>query len=395
MTNNFTTSKILVTCAKGIAPYLKNEISALGFPVLEEKTLGIFTQGSYNDTVGLNMRLRTGLRVLYQLDEFNAQTPDQLYEHLLTIKWEDYIDKDGYISVTSSVSTDTIKDFRFANLKCKDAIVDRIQQKCGRRPDSGPDRDKAVLFLYWKDNECAVFLDTTGEPLSKRGYRKIPMRAPMQESLAAAVILATGWNGTGPFINPMCGSGTLAIEAALIALDKAPGLLRHNYGFMHFKQYDMEHYKTIRQDLRSKVKKSPDFDIVATDKDPQAVAASKKNAKTAGVDHLIEFNVCDFTQTRIPEQGGGIIILNPEYGMRLNEEKSLTGVYKGIGDFFKTSCTGYKGYVFTGNLSLAKKVGLKTSRRLMFYNGSIECRLLEYELYTGTKKLYKTEKADP
>ncbi|MBN2412214.1 class I SAM-dependent RNA methyltransferase [candidate division KSB1 bacterium] len=395
MINNTELSRILVTCAKGIAPYLKNEISALGFPILEEKTLGIFTQGSFNDTIGLNMQLRTGLRVLYLLDEFSAYTPDELYDRLIQINWEDYIHKDGYISVTSSVSTDSIKDSRFANLKCKDAIVDRIQQKCGARPDSGPDRDKAVIFLYWKDDICAVFLDTTGEPLSKRGYRKIPMKAPMQETLAAAVILATGWDGNGPFINPMCGSGTLAIEAAFIALNKAPGLLRHNFGFMHFKQYDKEHYQSIRRDLRSKMKKTPDFDIWATDIDPGAVSAAQKNANTAGVEHLINFQVCDFTGTPVPEREGGIIVLNPEYGFRLNEEKGLAGVYKGIGDFFKTNCTNYKGYIFTGNLSLAKKVGLKTSRRLIFYNGSIECRLLEYELYTGTKKPYKTEKADP
>jgi len=395
MSKNSELSKILITCAKGISPYLKNEIMVLGFPVLEEKTLGIFTRGTFNDTISLNMQLRTGLRVLYQLDEFYAQTPDELYDHLYKINWEDYIFEDGYISVTSSVSTESIKDFRYANLKCKDAIVDRIQQKCSRRPDSGPDRDKAVIFLYWKEDECAIFLDTTGEPLSKRGYRKIPMKAPMQETLAAAVILATGWNGNGPFINPMCGSGTLAIEAALIALNKAPGLLRHNYGFMHFKQYDKELYKSIRQNLRSKVKKTLDFDILATDNDPKAVAASKKNAMTAGVEHLINFQVCDFAKTPIQEQGGGIIVLNPEYGIRLNEEKDLSGIYKGSGDFFKNKCTGYRGYIFTGNLTLAKKVGLKTTRRLTFYNGSIECRLLEYELYEGTKKVYKTEKANP
>ena len=142
---------------------------------------------------------------------------------------------DGYFSVTSSVHNPAINDSRFANVRCKDAIVDRMKEKCGRRPDTGPDRNRIVIHLYWKGNIGQVFIDTSGEPLSRRGYRMIPLKAPMQETLAAAVVLATGWGRDGNFINPMCGSGTLAIEAALIALQRAPGLLRSNYGFMHLK----------------------------------------------------------------------------------------------------------------------------------------------------------------
>ncbi len=386
-------AKILVTCAKGISPYLKAEIAGLGFPVEAEKTLGVFTSGTLQDTIRLNMQLRTGLRVLYQLAEFSAQTPDQLYKYLVKVNWEDYLDADGYVCVTSAVSTPAINDTRFANLKTKDAIVDRMQQQCGRRPDSGPERNKAVVFLYWKEDECAIFLDTSGEPLSKRGYRKIPLHAPMQEPLAAAVIAATGWQGNSPFINPMCGSGTLAIEAALIALNKAPGLLRNHFGFMYIKSFNQDFYQSVRSELRQKVIKSLDVEIVATDIDPDAVQGSKQNAQTAGVEQFIHFHQDDFRNTPIP-QNPGVVILNPEYGVRLNEEQRLEEIYKNIGDFFKTSCKGHKGYVFTGNLNLAKKIGLKTSRRLIFYNGPIECRLLEYELYEGTKKFYGKEKAD-
>jgi len=386
-------AKILVTCAKGISPYLKEEIAGLGFPVEAEKTLGVFTSGTLQDTIRLNMQLRTGLRVLYQLAEFRAHTPEQLYKYLVKLNWEDYLDAEGYICVTSAVSTPAINDTRFANLKTKDAIVDRMQQQCGRRPDSGPERNKTVIFLYWREDECAIFLDTSGEPLAKRGYRQIPLNAPMQETLAAAVIMATGWQGQSPFINPMCGSGTLAIEAALVALNKAPGLLRNHFGFMHIKNYDSEFYQTIRADLRRQVKKTIDFEIVATDIDAAAVQGSKKNAQTAGVDQYIHFDKADFRETPVPQQPG-IIIMNPEYGVRLNEEARLETVYKEIGDFLKTSCQGHKGYVFTGNLNLAKKVGLKTSRRLIFYNGPLECRLLEYELYEGTKEIYGNKKAD-
>ncbi len=380
-------AKILVTCAKGISGILAEELKELGFPVLDEKQLGVFTEGSFNDTIKLNFHLRTGLRVLYHLKDFNARTPDDMYKHVRQVPWEDYLSEHGYFSITSSVSNKNIRDTRFANLKCKDAVVDRMQEKFGRRPDSGPDRSKAVLFLYWRENEGAIYLDTSGEPLAKRGYRKMPYKAPMQECLAAALILSTGWKGESAFVNPMCGSGTLAIEAALIAADKAPGLLRTNFGFMHLKPYDANIYKEVRLACR-KQSKGVDVPIIATDISKDAIFAAQRNAETAGVHRLLTFDVCDYSETKVPGDEG-IVVLNPEYGVRLNEERRLEPVYQGIGDFFKQSCNGYMGYVFTGNLELGKKVGLKTKSKKIFYNGPIECRLLEYELYSGTRKINK------
>ena len=378
-------SRLLITCAAGVAPILADELRALGFPVLEVMNLGVFTEGSLLDCVSLNLQLRTGLRVLYLLQKFRADTPDELYRGLRRLPWPEVLPVDGYLSVTSAVSTPSIQDSRFANLKCKDAIVDAMQLKYGRRPNSGPDRSHSVIFLHWKQSDASIFIDTSGEPLAKRGYRKMPFKAPMQETLAAAVILAAGWRGEGHFVNPMCGSGTLAVEAAMIALDKAPGLLRTNFGFMHIVGYDSAAYQEIRKTLRIRARKTMSGRIIATDRDPQAVAAARQNAQTAGVDHLIEFKVCDFRRTVVPA-GGGIIMLNPPYGMRMGEQKQLEGLYGAIGDFFKQSGNGYKGYIFTGNLALVKKVGLKTSRRITFYNGAVESRLLEYELYSGSQK---------
>jgi putative N6-adenine-specific DNA methylase len=207
----------------------------------------------------------------------------------------------------------------------------------------------------------------------------------MQETLAAAVVLATRWAGDGSFINPMCGSGTLAIEAALIALGRAPGLLRSNYGFMHLKGFDEPSWKVLRRRVRAEAKDRLNGRIVATDVSPQAVEAAKKNAMTAGVDRFIEFGVCEFSETPVPNSGG-VILLNPEYGERMGEIEKLKETYKKTGDFFKKRCQGYKGYLFTGNLDLAKRVGLRTKRRILFYNGPIECRLLEYDLYEGSRK---------
>jgi len=378
-------NRIVITCAKGIAPFLKEEVLSLGLPILLEGIADVETEGTMEDAIKLNLFLRTGQRVLFLLEEFNAKRPDELYNKVSRIKWEDIIPEDGYLCVTSSVETSTIKDSRFANLKCKDAIVDRMNEKCGRRPDSGPKRDRTVIHLYWKDERCQIYVDTSGEPLSRRGYRRIPLRAPMQETLAASVILATGWKGNGNFINPMCGSGTLAIEAAMIALNKAPGLLRNNYGFMHLKGFNESSWNALRKKTRVIAKKSLNGRIIATDISQEAIEAAKKNATTAGVAHLMEFGVCGYSETPVPK-GGGVVVLNPEYGERLGEIEKLKEVYKGIGDFFKKKCQGYKGYIFTGNLDLAKKVGLKTKRRIPFFNSNIECRLLEYDLYEGSKK---------
>ncbi len=378
-------NKILITCAKGITPFLKEELISLGFPIISESVAGIETEGTMDDTLRLNLLLRTGHRVLFLLRQFRAENADDLYKEGWEIEWEEYIAGNGYYSVSSSVDNPTITTPLFANLKLKDAIADRIRKKSGQRPDSGPEKNRTVVNLYWKDNDCSIYLDTSGEPLSKRNYRKIPMNAPMQETLAAAVIRAAAWNGTGHFINPMCGSGTLAIEAALAGLNRASGILRYNFGFMHLKGYNESLWKDLRTQAKKEAKKELDCRIIATDISRDAVDAARNNAATAGVEHLIEFDVCDYSDTLIPE-GSGIVILNPGYGKRMDKEKELESVYKEIGDFFKQKCKGYTGYIFTGNLDLAKKVGLKAKRRVQFFNGPIDCRLLEYVLYEGSRK---------
>jgi putative N6-adenine-specific DNA methylase len=384
-------NKILITCAKGITSYLSDEIEKLGLPVISETLASIGTEGTFEDAMRLNLMLRTGLRVLYLIKEFKADDGDELYREVAKLDWEDIIDEDGYISVSSSVDNPTIRDSRFPNVRCKDAIVDRLTERCGRRPDSGPLQDRTVINLYWKDDNCAIYIDTSGEPLSRRGYRKIPMQAPMQETLAAAVIMAAGWDGDTNFINPMCGSGTLAIEAAMAALNMPAGMLRSNYGFMHVKLFDKNTWQNILAEAGSKILKIMNSRIIATDLRRDAIDAAKKNAELAGVRQFIEFRVCPFEQTAVPE-GSGIVILNPEYGERMGRTQELESVYHNIGDFFKQKCSGYKGYIFTGNMELTKKVGLRSKRKIPFYNSAIECRLLEYELYQGSKKSKYTDK---
>jgi 23S rRNA G2445 N2-methylase RlmL len=383
-------NRILITCAKGIVPFLREELLHLEFPVLSESIAGVVTEGTLDDTLRLNLLLRTGHRVLFLIKDFTACDGDALYRSVSEVAWEEYIAEDGYVCVRSSVDNPTIRDSRYANVRCKDAIVDRIKERRGQRPDSGPDQDRVVINLYWKGEHCSLYFDTSGEPLSRRGYRKIPMSAPLQETLAAAVIMASGWNGSGHFVNPMCGSGTLAVEAALAGLNRAAGIVRDNYGFMHIKGFNGPLWNSLRAEAKEEAKKTLGCRIIATDIRREAVEAAKKNAAIAGVEHLIEFAVCDYSETTVPDEGG-VVILNPEYGERMGKIRELEGVYKGIGDFFKQKCRGYAGYILTGNLDLAKKVGLRAKRKVPFFNGGIECRLLQYELYEGSRKDKKPE----
>jgi len=385
-----TESKIIVTCNKRLSPYLQSEIEALGFTPVRVFQTGVELKGTVNDTIALNLNLRCASQVLYLLNSFTAANPQQLYEQLVAIEWEKVIDFTGYFSVTSNVNNEHITTPLFANVKVKDAIVDRIKDKKGLRPNSGPDQNKTVVHLYWQDDKAEVFLDTSGETLAKHSYRKIPGKAPMLEALAASTIMATNWDKNSTFINPMCGSGTLAIEAALLATDKSPGFFRMNYGFMHIMGYEEEVFFTERRKLKDKGKKALNFKIIATDLSADAVDIAQKNAKTAGVEHLIDFSVCDFADTIVPDEPG-IIMFNPEYGERLGTHTKLEATYKRMGDYMKQKCLGYRGYIFTGNPDLAKRIGLKANRRVEFYNGKLDCRLLEYELYEGSKREPKEE----
>jgi len=381
-----TIAPITITCHNRIAPYLEQEVRELGFTVEETFITGVRLSGTINDCIRLNLNLRCASQVLYSLIQFEATDADDVYKNLCDYPWENILPDPGFFSVTSNVLNDTINNSMFANLRVKDAIVDRIRTKRGTRPSTGPALDGAVIHLFWKNEHAEVFIDTSGDSLARHGYRKIPGGAPMLESLAAATIFAGKWDRVSPFVNPMCGSGTLAIEAALIATNTRPGLFRLNYAFMHLAGYDDEVYLQQMELLNKQIIDIPGLTIIATDRSEFAVANAKKNAVAAGVADLIKFGVCDFEDTDVPEGMNGVVYMNPEYGMRLGEEQALEEVYSRIGDFMKKKCGGYFGYIFTGNPNLAKKIGLKAKRRIEFYNSTIDCRLMEFELYGGSRR---------
>ena len=379
-------ASITITCNNRLAPFLEQEVKELGFEVEETFVTGVKTRGSINDCVRLNLNLRCASQVLYSLHSFEAFNADVVYNHVFAYPWENILPGDGYFSVTSNVNNPTINNNLFANLRVKDGIVDRLREKTGKRPSTGSELTGAVIHLFWKDKYAELFIDTSGDSLARHGYRKIPGRAPMLEALASATIYATKWDRRSPFINPMCGSGTVAIEAAMIATNRRPGLFRTNYAFMHLIGYDENVYQQEDALLEEQIEDKDDLRIIATDYSDAAITNARKNAVAAGVAHMIDFSVCDFSETNIPQGTPGVFFVNPEYGARLGDITQLESTYSRLGDFMKQKCGGYVGYVFTGNLDLAKKIGLKAKRRIEFYTGTIDCRLLEYELYQGTRE---------
>lgn len=373
-------STIQATCEKGLAPWLAAELAGLGCTVVREHRTGVELEGTLNDCIRLNLTTRIAYSILYQLSEFPCRDQQELYNAVRALPWEQMLPSDGYFSVVCKVSNDTIRDTRIPSLKVKDAIADRIRAACGRRPDSGKERDGAVVHLNWHNDRAWLYLNTSGGKISDRGYRRLPHTAPLRESLAAALLMAAGYDGGKPLLNPMCGSGTLAIEAALIARGAAPGLLRDNWGFMHLAGFTREAYVAVREELKKGQGRRATPAIIASDIDPKALEAARQNARTAGVEGLIDFRECDFAETPVPPEAG-VIIINPEYGERLGEAAALEGLYKRMGDWLKQSCKNWDGYIFTGNLELAKKIGLRASRRFEFMNGKIDCRLLRYQMY--------------
>ena len=402
---------IILSCAKCLAPWVEREVKELGYRPIDITDNVVVVEGNMRDVFRLNLRLRTAHRVLVPLLRDTCRHVRELYSLVRSIDWENLLEADGYFSVSSIVHNDTVRDTRLPSLVTKDAIADRMREKCGRRPDSGADYDAgAAVFVHWDRNRVIIYLDTSGSPLSKRGYRKIPGSAPMQETLAAACIDALKWNRATPFISPMCGSGTPAIEAALAAINRAPGSLRSHFAFMSIKGYNqiIEGEKAPRSAPRQRFGATPEQiwkdmvleaaeqerttdlpPIIATDISPEAVQNAQINAHAAGVSQHIQFVACDFGETPIPQWDGpgmpamdktykGCVFFNPEYGIRLGDPAELVPIYERIGTFMNEKCSGYVGGLITGNPELSKMVNLFYITRIPFYNGPIDCRLFVY-----------------
>jgi putative N6-adenine-specific DNA methylase len=283
------------------------------------------------------------------------------------------------LAVDCSLRDSALTHSGYVALKTKDAIVDSIRERCGSRPNVDTASPDVRVNIHLHKNICTVSLDSSGDPLDRRGYRLERNDAPLRETLAAAVIALTGWDGTIPLADPMCGSGTIPIEAALVAGRVAPGLQR-SFGFQRWLDFDESLWDRLLEEAGSGVCKLPVGLITGYDLDNRALVCASRNAAKAGFEGQLQFFHAAFDAFR-PEGEAGVMIVNPPYGKRLGEEDELKELYCQIGDVMKKHCRGWTGYVLTGNLELAKYIGLKASRRFVLYNGAIECRLLKYELY--------------
>ncbi len=379
------TRQTRVTCAPGLAPYVKAELESLGFEIRSMDRTGIEINASTVDAMRLNLQLRTAFHVLQRFADIRCKDADELYSESTRLPWERVIKPDGYISIVSTVRNESINNSMFPNMRLKDAIVDRISKETGRRPDSGSSVEQAVINLHWVDDKARIYLNLSGRKLSDRGYRRMPCKAPMRETIAAAVLQEMQYDGTKPLVVPMCGSGTIGIEAALMAQCRAPGLLRGNFAFMHLLDPDFDEWGKQRLAAKKTANKNELAPIIMSDIDPECVDAARKNAVTAGVDHLIDFHVCDFAETPLPQDTGDII-LHGEYGKRLGDD-DLIQTYGRMGDYLKQQCAGWDGYVFTSGKPLMGAVGLKVAKRTPFFNAEFDCRLLKYELYVGSREV--------
>lgn len=378
---------IVATCGRGCAAALQGELRALGYAPQELSPTSVGLVGDLRDAMRLNLWLRTANRILFEVAGFEIDSADELYEAVRQLPWEDWLRGDVPFHVHGVAQHESIRDPRFAVLRCKDAVADRFVARTGARPDStSTPAGAAGVALYWKERDARIYLDTSGTPLSHRGYRLRPWAAPLRETLAAAILLECGW-GRNPgeaFAGPMCGSGTLAIEAAWIVQNRAPGLARDDFAFLRLHGVAAAAWRNLRDDARAKFVAAPRAWLAASDADPRAVACARENAERAGVDGLIRFQVGDFRDAALP-QPPALLLLNPEYGERLGTAEDLVPLYESIGAYFKGRCQGLRAAVFTGSPALGRKIGLRPVRRTAMWNGDIECRLLEYDVYAGTR----------
>src|SRR5579875_2919176 len=333
--------RYFVTCGRGIEPVLAAELRALGAADLEPGRGGVSFPGDLALLYQANLWLRTAIRVLRPIFEADVSSPDDLYDAVRSLDWSSYLTPDHTLAVDCNVRDSHITHSKYAALRVKDAICDQFVERCGKRPSVDVEEPMLGLNLHIYRNHAVLSLDSSGESLHKRGYRPIQTRAPLNEALAAALILLTGWRGDQPFADPLCGSGTLAIEAAWIALRRPPGLTRKRFGFQGWMDFDVELWTSLRDEGRRGVGRMLPAPILASDVRGDAVSFAINNARAAGIGHLLRFDKRDVADFQPPAGAPGVILCNPPYGERIGEEKDLYGLYRLLGDVFARRCAGW------------------------------------------------------
>ncbi len=368
------------TVAKGLEEVLAAELRGLGIEPERVDSGGVLFQGDLAACYRANLWLRTANRVLMQLAEFPCAGQDELYAGVREVPWQQILTPEMTIAVDATVRDSALTHSHYVALKTKDAIVDTIRDHTGRRPSVDAKSPSLRVNVHLARNLCTLSLDTSGDPLDRRGYRLDRTSAPLRETLAAGLVLLTGWDGNAPLVDPMCGSGTILIEGAMVAARLAPGLLRERFGFMGWREFDEPLWKRMVAEARQAVRRPEAPLIFGSDRSWDALRTSEKNLARSGVEELVQVRRAEVGEVE-PPAASGVILVNPPYGERLGQEEDLAALYKRLGDIFKQRWKGYTAFLFTADRELAKRVGLRPSRRLVLWNGPLECRLYRYDLY--------------
>jgi putative N6-adenine-specific DNA methylase len=375
-----TLTRYFATCARGIEPVLADELRSLGASAVEPGRGGAAFAGDRALLYQANLWLRTAIRVLMPVLTAPVSSPDELYDAVRSLDWSRYLTPEHTLAVDCNVRDSQITHSKYAALRTKDAICDQFVERCGRRPSVDVEQPLVPLNLHIYRNEAVLSLDSSGASLHKRGYRPILLKAPLNEALAAALVLLTGFRGETAFVDPLCGSGTLPIEAAWLALRRPPGLTRRRFAFQSWLDYDVGLWTQLRDEARRGVRKELPAPVVGSDVRRDAVEWSKTNARAAGIGHLVRFEAKDVREFRPPDGPPGVLLCNPPYGERIGEEKEWRGLYQTLGEVFRERCAGWTAYVFTGNARLAREIGLQPAAQVPLFNGKIPCRLLRFDL---------------
>ena len=365
----------------GLEEILAKELIEIGANQLEIGRRMVSFEGSQELLYKANFLCRTALRILKPICSFKAKNPDAVYEQIKKVDWQQYISEKKTFAIDAVVNSEDFTHSKFVAYRAKDAIVDFFTEQGLERPSVRINNPDIRIHLHISHTDCTLALDSSGESLHKRGYRQEETEAPLNEVLAAGMILKTGWKGSSNFVDPMCGSGTLLIEAALIALNIAPGVFRDKYAFEKWDDFDAELFEQISSD--DSLEREFAFKCYGSDISPKAIAASRQNIKNAGLSSYIELKVLPFEQmTENP--GKGILVTNPPYGERLNPV-GLLDLYAKIGERLKHIFPGYDAWIISSFKDGFDKIGLKPSEKMKLINGSLDCEYRKYELFQGKR----------
>lgn len=368
----------------GLEEVLAQEIREIGGQDVKILNRAVSFVGDKELMYKANIRLRTALRILSPIHHFTFRDQDDFYRQVKKMKWDNYMAYTGELAIDSVVNSKIFTHSKYVALRTKDAVVDYFRDQYGQRPSVNVLHPDLRIHVHISENKCDISLDSSGDPLFMRGYRSGHHIAPLNEVLAAGMVLLSGWDKNSPFIDPMCGSGTLGIEAAMIAHNIAPGIIRTEYGFMNWHDYDEALFLKLKPDLPV-LQQGPD--IICSDISPVFSRMAKASLKRLGIGDTVKCFTKDFEKLQtIP--GEGVIMINPPYGERL-DIPDLLSLYGNIGSRLKHEWMGYDAWILTANVEASKAIGLKSTSKTVLYNGALECRFINYSLYEGSQKQKK------